>query len=188
MFVHPSIDLPHPKGDLEERLGIPISPLCDRRTVKRADSQIGFLNFVVRPAFLLIGEIVPRVQEEVMPVIDANINYWKREKSRMSMMNASDKMGIVLKERKKSAESMNKQSSIEEEGDSSESSSDDTTDKESREAEEIEELAKEDAQLIHSTDINDDEDNREKLVPLNDSEEPKQGGRPNTTAAIGGTT
>jgi len=67
-------------------LGIPISPLCDRRTVKRADSQIGFLKFVIRPTYALLGEILPRVKEEVIPIVDQNINYWTREKSRISLM------------------------------------------------------------------------------------------------------
>mmetsp|Transcript_12641 Transcript_12641/g.22917 ORF Transcript_12641/g.22917 Transcript_12641/m.22917 type:complete len:128 (-) Transcript_12641:146-529(-) len=73
-------------GDREVELGIPISPLCDRRTVKRADSQIGFLKFVIRPTYALLGEILPRVKEEVIPIIDRNINYWTREKSRMSLI------------------------------------------------------------------------------------------------------
>jgi len=74
------------QGDREVELGIPISPLCDRRTVKRADSQIGFLKFVIRPTYALLGEILPRVKEEVIPIIDRNINYWTREKSRMSLI------------------------------------------------------------------------------------------------------
>lgn len=74
------------QGDKEEELGISISPLCDRGTVKRADSQIGFLKFVIRPTYVLLGEILPRVKEEVMPMIDENIKYWAGEKNRLSMM------------------------------------------------------------------------------------------------------
>jgi len=73
------------QGDMEEQLGIPISPLCDRRTVKKADSQIGFLKFVIRPTFLLLGEIIPRISKDVMPIIDANIKYYISEKNRLSM-------------------------------------------------------------------------------------------------------
>lgn len=53
--------------------------------MKRADSQIGFLKFVVRPTYCLLGEIVPRVKEDVIPIIDQNIKYWTREKARMSV-------------------------------------------------------------------------------------------------------
>jgi len=73
------------QGDMEEQLGIPISPLCDQKTVKKADSQIGFLKFVIRPTFLLLGEIIPRISKDVMPIIDANIKYYISEKNRLSM-------------------------------------------------------------------------------------------------------
>jgi len=85
----PNIFFPPSTGVKEEELGIPISPLCDRGTVKRADSQIGFLQFVIRPTYVLLGEILPRVKEEVMPMIDENINYWTREKNRLSMMRGT---------------------------------------------------------------------------------------------------
>ncbi|KAL7530921.1 hypothetical protein ACHAXR_009504 [Thalassiosira sp. AJA248-18] len=72
------------QGEMEKAANLPISPLCDRSTVKRADSQIGFLKFVVRPSYVLLGEILPRVKEEVVPIIDSNIEFWTREKARMS--------------------------------------------------------------------------------------------------------
>jgi len=83
---------------MEEKLGIPISPLCDRRTVKKSDSQIGFLKFVIRPTYLILGEIIPKVQEEVMPLIDKNIKYWTTEKLRLSMamMSAGAKLSRNL--------------------------------------------------------------------------------------------
>ena len=64
---------------------MPISPLCDKHTVKRAESQLGFLKFIIQPTYTLLGNVLPQVKEEVMPVIDANISYWAREKSRMSI-------------------------------------------------------------------------------------------------------
>lgn len=39
------------QGDRERSLGRPISPLCDRNLVARADSQYGFLKFIVLPTF-----------------------------------------------------------------------------------------------------------------------------------------
>lgn len=70
-------------GDKERELGLSISPLCDRHTVKRPDSQIGFLNFVVKPCYKFLGEILPKVNEEVLPIIESNLAYWKVEKSEM---------------------------------------------------------------------------------------------------------
>lgn len=89
---------------MEEKLGIPISPLCDRRTVKKPDSQIGFLKFVIRPTYLILGEIIPKVQEEVMPLIDKNIKYWTTEKLRLSMavMSAGAQLSRNLTRARKS--------------------------------------------------------------------------------------
>lgn len=89
---------------MEEKLGIPISPLCDRRTVKKSDSQIGFLKFVIRPTYLILGEIIPKVQEEVMPLIEKNIKYWTTEKLRLSMavMSAGAKLSRNLTRARKS--------------------------------------------------------------------------------------
>lgn len=39
------------QGDCERELHQPISPLCDRTTVSKEGSQIGFINFIVRPLF-----------------------------------------------------------------------------------------------------------------------------------------
>ena len=70
------------QGDREKEMGLPVSPLCDRTTVKKPDSQIGFSKFVIQPAFDLLAEIIPRVNEEVIPIIQSNLKYWKKEKSR----------------------------------------------------------------------------------------------------------
>jgi len=39
------------QGDLERALSLPISQLCDRKTVNIAQSQVGFINFLVLPVF-----------------------------------------------------------------------------------------------------------------------------------------
>lgn len=35
------------QGDLEASMGLPYSPLCDRHTTHVAESQIGFIDFIV---------------------------------------------------------------------------------------------------------------------------------------------
>jgi len=37
------------QGDIERNLGREISPLCDRNTVSKPGSQVGFISFIVRP-------------------------------------------------------------------------------------------------------------------------------------------
>jgi len=70
------------QGDKERERGLPISPNCDRTTTKEADSQIGFINFVVKPAFVLLAEIIPEVSKNILPVIESNLVYWGDQKSK----------------------------------------------------------------------------------------------------------
>lgn len=65
------------QGDKEKKMGLPISPLCDRDTVIKAESQIGFNKFVVQPLYELLGIIIPRVNEEVMPLLVRNMEFWE---------------------------------------------------------------------------------------------------------------
>eukprot|EP00574_Skeletonema_japonicum_P004896 CAMPEP_0201729082 /NCGR_PEP_ID=MMETSP0593-20130828/17924_1 /ASSEMBLY_ACC=CAM_ASM_000672 /TAXON_ID=267983 /ORGANISM="Skeletonema japonicum, Strain CCMP2506" /LENGTH=604 /DNA_ID=CAMNT_0048221359 /DNA_START=139 /DNA_END=1953 /DNA_ORIENTATION=- len=74
------------QGDKEKELALPVSPLCDKEATKTADSQIGFLQFVVRPLYILLGDIVPQVKEEVLPIVNSNLDYWQVEKKRASLL------------------------------------------------------------------------------------------------------
>eukprot|EP00918_Siedleckia_nematoides_P028700 GHVU01061782.1.p4 GENE.GHVU01061782.1~~GHVU01061782.1.p4 ORF type:complete len:103 (+),score=6.66 GHVU01061782.1:1097-1405(+) len=45
----PTIRLSFLQGEIEEKLGLPISPLCDRKAhLNMAKSQCGFIEFVVQ--------------------------------------------------------------------------------------------------------------------------------------------
>ncbi len=68
------------QGDEEKILGLPVSPLCDRTTTNRAESQIGFIKFVVQPAFEILGKIVPDVQTQILPILETNLQYWREQK------------------------------------------------------------------------------------------------------------
>lgn len=68
------------QGDKEAELGLPISQLCDRKTTNPHDSQIGFIDFVIQPAYEVLGELVPEVQRLVLPMIQSNHDYFVREK------------------------------------------------------------------------------------------------------------
>ena len=69
------------QGDEEKKLGLDVSALCDRNTVGRAESQIGFINFIVLPSYELLGELVPRIRTEVIPMLEANLEYWIQQKA-----------------------------------------------------------------------------------------------------------
>uniref|UniRef100_A0A3Q3VWM2 Phosphodiesterase n=1 Tax=Mola mola TaxID=94237 RepID=A0A3Q3VWM2_MOLML len=49
------------QGDKEAKLGLPFSPLCDRKSTMVAQSQIGFIDFIVEPTFLVLTEMIERI-------------------------------------------------------------------------------------------------------------------------------
>ncbi|CAB9498427.1 affinity cAMP-specific and IBMX-insensitive 3',5'-cyclic phosphodiesterase [Seminavis robusta] len=61
------------QGDVERDLGMPISPNCDRNVVGIADSQVGFIRFVVEPAYEVLGDYIPFVRDDVLPLVHDNL-------------------------------------------------------------------------------------------------------------------
>ncbi|CAJ0966971.1 unnamed protein product [Ranitomeya imitator] len=55
------------QGDKESELGLPFSPLCDRKSTLVAQSQIGFIDFIVEPTFTLLTDSTEKI---VMPLIE----------------------------------------------------------------------------------------------------------------------
>jgi len=49
------------QGDLEKSLGLTVSPLCDRDVQKFASSQVGFIQFIVRPTWDALEALSPAV-------------------------------------------------------------------------------------------------------------------------------
>ncbi|KAJ8010988.1 hypothetical protein DPEC_G00053540 [Dallia pectoralis] len=59
------------QGDKEAELGLPFSPLCDRKSTMVAQSQIGFIDFIVVPTFTVLTDMTEKV---VSPLIDEASN------------------------------------------------------------------------------------------------------------------
>ncbi|RVE61994.1 hypothetical protein OJAV_G00176630 [Oryzias javanicus] len=55
------------QGDKEAELGLPFSPLCDRKSTLVAQSQIGFIDFIVVPTFTVLTDMMERI---VTPLIE----------------------------------------------------------------------------------------------------------------------
>uniref|UniRef100_S4RCU1 PDEase domain-containing protein n=1 Tax=Petromyzon marinus TaxID=7757 RepID=S4RCU1_PETMA len=58
------------QGDREEELGLPFSPLCDRKSTMVPQSQVGFIDFIVEPTLSVLtdmveGIVAPLVKEAV---------------------------------------------------------------------------------------------------------------------------
>ncbi|GIZ04406.1 hypothetical protein CEXT_145861 [Caerostris extrusa] len=52
-------------GDKEKELGLPFSPLCDRNSTLVAESQIGFIDFIVSPSLEVCGDMLDRILRHV---------------------------------------------------------------------------------------------------------------------------
>uniref|UniRef100_A0A146LI32 Calcium/calmodulin-dependent 3',5'-cyclic nucleotide phosphodiesterase 1C n=2 Tax=Lygus hesperus TaxID=30085 RepID=A0A146LI32_LYGHE len=46
------------QGDKERELGLPFSPLCDRNNIMIAESQIGFIDFIVDPSMAVCSDML----------------------------------------------------------------------------------------------------------------------------------
>uniref|UniRef100_A0A674MDV3 Phosphodiesterase n=1 Tax=Takifugu rubripes TaxID=31033 RepID=A0A674MDV3_TAKRU len=54
------------QGDKEAELGLPFSPLCDRKSTMVAQSQIGFIDFIVEPTFTVMTEMIEKIMTPLM--------------------------------------------------------------------------------------------------------------------------
>jgi cAMP-specific phosphodiesterase 4 len=62
------------QGDRERVAGRGISPLCDRKSVSRPGSQVGFIDFIIKPTFQTISELCDCT--ETLENMEANRRYW----------------------------------------------------------------------------------------------------------------
>ncbi|CAG2066415.1 unnamed protein product, partial [Timema podura] len=49
------------QGDKERELGLPFSPLCDRNNTLVAESQIGFIEFIVEPSMGVCSDMLESI-------------------------------------------------------------------------------------------------------------------------------
>ena len=66
------------QGDMEKRLGIPVSFNCDRETVSLPKSQIGFIDAIVSPLFSVVCEFFPGMNY-TLDNLAKNREYYKGE-------------------------------------------------------------------------------------------------------------
>ncbi|XP_078234213.1 uncharacterized protein LOC110083215 [Pogona vitticeps] len=80
------------QGDKEAELGLPVSSLCDRKTTNIAASQIGFIDVIVKPIFVLL---LDAVNEIVRPLIHeaSKSRCASRRAQSMKTSKATDKEG-----------------------------------------------------------------------------------------------
>ncbi|KAJ3594513.1 hypothetical protein NHX12_003820 [Muraenolepis orangiensis] len=80
------------QGDKEADLGLPFSPLCDRKSTMVAQSQIGFIDFIVVPTFTVLTDMTECI---VTPLIDEASHAGFAGIRRSSMSSEESKRGSV---------------------------------------------------------------------------------------------
>ena len=67
------------QGDLEKKLGLPVSMYCDRDTTNIGKSQSGFIKNIVTPLFLTLNSVLSSKLVETMCInqLDENRSYWE---------------------------------------------------------------------------------------------------------------
>lgn len=67
------------QGREEIRLGLPVSPLCDRASTNIPESQVGFMCFIVLPLYGVLHWYLPSpaVRRDCIDQIHANIAWWR---------------------------------------------------------------------------------------------------------------
>ncbi|XP_013790427.1 calcium/calmodulin-dependent 3',5'-cyclic nucleotide phosphodiesterase 1A-like, partial [Limulus polyphemus] len=58
------------QGDREQDMGLSFSPLCDRNTTIVAESQIGFIDFIVAPSMQVCGDLLQKIQLQLFKTSD----------------------------------------------------------------------------------------------------------------------
>ncbi|XP_029334575.1 calcium/calmodulin-dependent 3',5'-cyclic nucleotide phosphodiesterase 1C isoform X5 [Mus caroli] len=77
------------QGDREAELGLPFSPLCDRKSTMVAQSQVGFIDFIVEPTFTVLTDMTEKI---VSPLIDesSQAGGTGQRRSSLNSINSAD--------------------------------------------------------------------------------------------------
>jgi len=75
------------QGDRERSLGREPSPLCDRRAVSKAGSQVGFIGFIVRPTFEMLGNFCDATV--MLSNLQAYKDFWEEELATEKQLQAT---------------------------------------------------------------------------------------------------
>lgn len=89
------------QGDLEKKNNLPISLLCDRESTNICKSQVGFINFVVKPTFTCLLNLIPEASF-YMENIETNLKYYEELLQKEEKKNALNSELKEIKEVKES--------------------------------------------------------------------------------------
>lgn len=86
------------QGDLEQQLGMPISPFYDRSKNNTAQCQIGFINVIVRPLYAeFIGLVGEPAATECFQALEGNLKSWETHGNELFKAHADGLTGTQRK-------------------------------------------------------------------------------------------
>ena len=65
------------QGDAERDHGLPVSPMCDRNDTVFWKCQLGFINFIVKPTFVVMADFIPHLKDVHLKHVDANVGLYQ---------------------------------------------------------------------------------------------------------------
>ncbi|XP_031731857.1 calcium/calmodulin-dependent 3',5'-cyclic nucleotide phosphodiesterase 1C-like [Anarrhichthys ocellatus] len=83
------------QGDKEAELGLPFSPLCDRKSTMVAQSQIGFIDFIVEPTFTVLTEMIEKIMTPLIEEASCSGSAGFRHSSVNSISGSDGKLSSV---------------------------------------------------------------------------------------------
>ena len=91
------------QGDMEKKLGIPVSFNCDRETVTLAQSQLGFIDAIVFPLFSVLVDFFENLDFTVEN-LKKNREYFKEIKENTEKEKDKINKNEIIKEEKEDEE------------------------------------------------------------------------------------
>lgn len=79
------------QGDQERKLGVEISPLCNRKTTSKPGSQVGFINFIVRPLMQATSLLCDAA--EPLQNVQETYDYWLAELAKENAIKEKEGRG-----------------------------------------------------------------------------------------------
>jgi len=85
-WIHHLLDELWTQGDEESRLGLEVSPLCDRAAGQTSvpKTQLGFIDFVIQPLFAPITALVHEAQEATQN-LEENKAFWQQMEEKQAL-------------------------------------------------------------------------------------------------------
>ena len=86
------------QGDRERKLDMEISPMCDRSNSAIEKTQVGFIDFVIRPLWETFADLVNPDAQEILETLEGNKQYYQAKIGALRSRTTSTKKDQFMEE------------------------------------------------------------------------------------------